>query len=286
MSKIIKIKSGGLCACISTLGAELISVICDGEEQIWQGDPRFWTGHSPILFPVCGELRDNKFTYQGKEYNLRKHGFASIMEFSVESVTESSAVFLLRSDETTRESYPFDFEFRVKYELSGRDLRVIYETKNLTDGDMYFSVGAHESYTCPEGLSAYKLIFDCEESFDSATFTPDKVIGDEIISFGKNTRELPLKDEYYERVGVLQFLNIKSRGVRLVNTLTGKERRLDFGGIDYFFVWSRPGAGYVCLEPWRGHPDLHSHDGDITRKSGIIRLAKGETDVTVHTITY
>ena len=285
MSRIICIKNEHLTVKISTLGAELQSIICDGKEEIWQGDPAFWSGRSPILFPICGELLNNGYEYEGTHYDLRKHGFASIMEFSVEELADTYATFLLTPTEETLKSYPFDFELRVKYNLTGRKMTVIYETYNPSDKDMYFSVGAHESYACPEGIEAYKLVFDMPENFNCATFTKDKVIGDEFIDLGQNTRELCVTDELF-KIGALMFLDLKSRGVTLVNKATGEGRRLEYPGFDYFFVWTRPYAGYICLEPWRGVPDFANATGDFKEKRGINKLGPKEKDVTVHTITY
>ena len=68
---------------INSFGAEIISINKDGKELIWEGDEKFWTGHSPVLFPICGGLKDDKFYYGGKEYSLPKHGFAKRREFKI-----------------------------------------------------------------------------------------------------------------------------------------------------------------------------------------------------------
>ena len=68
MSKIIKLSNGILNVEISTLGAEIQSVEKSGFENIWCADPDVWNGHAPILFPVCGRLKDNKYSFDGKEY--------------------------------------------------------------------------------------------------------------------------------------------------------------------------------------------------------------------------
>ena len=82
MSEIIKISNGVISAEISAMGAELISLMKDGFENIWDGNPEIWDGHAPILFPVCGQLKDGKFTYRGKEYFMDGHGFAKHSLFS------------------------------------------------------------------------------------------------------------------------------------------------------------------------------------------------------------
>ena len=98
---MVTIKNDVITAEINTLGAELNSIKVNGEDRLWSGDPAFWTGKAPVLFPICGGLKDDKFTYNGKEYTLNKHGFAKFKEFEVEKTTKNSAVFLLKSDEET-----------------------------------------------------------------------------------------------------------------------------------------------------------------------------------------
>ena len=74
---IYTLNSGFMKYEINALGAELQSAKTkDGFEYIWQGG-NIWNGHSPILFPICGRLKDNKYTYNGKEYSLGCHGFYS-----------------------------------------------------------------------------------------------------------------------------------------------------------------------------------------------------------------
>ena len=97
MSNNVTIKSEYLTVVISTMGAELQSVKYDEKERLWQGDPAFWSGRAPILFPVCGSLRDKKYVYGGKEYSLPQHGFARRSEFNTESVSENKATFSLKS---------------------------------------------------------------------------------------------------------------------------------------------------------------------------------------------
>ena len=75
------LKNENLTVIINSLGAEVVSVKDrNGRELWWNGDPAFWKGHSPILFPACGGLWNGKYSLNGKEYNMPKHGFAKGME--------------------------------------------------------------------------------------------------------------------------------------------------------------------------------------------------------------
>ena len=103
---MITLKNSMMTVDIDTNGAEIRRITVNGEDRLWNGDPTVWHGTAPVLFPMCGGLRDDKFTHCGKEYTLQKHGFARKMNFEVESETETSAVLLLKSNEETLKQFP------------------------------------------------------------------------------------------------------------------------------------------------------------------------------------
>ncbi|MBE7011498.1 MAG: aldose 1-epimerase family protein [Ruminococcaceae bacterium] len=286
MSKLITISNDILKASISTFGAELSSVIKDGKEIIWQADPNVWAEQCPILFPICGGLKEDKYIYDGKEYTLPKHGFAKLSEFEVESVTDTKAVFLLRSNEETLKNYPFEFEFRAIFELDGEKLLTTYETKNLSDRDMYFSVGGHEGYSCPNGIEEYSIIFEKPEKLERNTlqgcFLKDEK---EDLGILDEVTELPLKYDYFILEAIV-LTDLNSRKVTLLNRNTKEEITVEFPNHDYFLIWTKPGAKCVCLEPWCGLPDFIGSNFEIAEKRGIITLPSGETDTRNHIITF
>lgn len=284
MSKEISISNEILTVKITTEGAEITSIIKDGKELIWQADPTVWKGHAPLLFPICGGLKEDRFTYEGKSYTLPKHGFARRSEFEIEALSENSATFLLKSNDETKKCYPFDFELRVIYSILENELTVTYDIKNMTNGDMYFSIGAHEAYSCPNGISEWSVIFDKEEDLSAAPIFGQLLGYDENVIMEK-TCALPLKDEYFE-TDALVFLNLKSRKVLLKNEMTNNEIKLDFDGFPYFLIWTKPNAKYICLEPWCGVPDFVDSDFDITKKKGIIRLEKDKKTTRTHKISF
>ncbi len=282
--KLITISNEYLTAEISAKGAELQSIKTDGRERLWNGDPSVWSGRAPLLFPVCGALKDDKFVFGGKEYTLPRHGFARQSQFEIESAELQKAVFLLRSSEKTLAVYPFEFELRVIYTLDKTCINIEYEVKNLTNGEMYFSIGSHEAYSCPEGIENYSVIFDKAENL-IANRLDGALVGSRTVDLGQNTRELPLKCEYFEEDS-LNFLNLNSRRVILKNRKTGEEIKVDFEGAEYFLIWQKPGASYICLEPWCGIADFCDSDYDITKKPGIVKLSPNQAFTKRHSITF
>ena len=283
--KEICISNGVLNITVSTLGAEMTSAKKEGKELLWQGDPSIWSGHAPVLFPICGGLKDNKFIFKGTEYTLPRHGFARRKEFEVENLKEDEATFLLTSDEETLKNYPFTFEFRITYKLESETLRINYDIKNTSPEVMYFSVGSHEAYSCPNGIEEYSVIFEQPEDLNYNALSPEGQLMHETKSLGDNIKELPLKNKYFEN-DALVFTNLKSRKVTLKNNITGYTINVEFPGKDYFLLWTNPGAGYICLEPWCGIADYVDSDYDITKKKGINALAGNDNFIREHTITF
>ena len=281
MAEQLRITNGVITALISTKGAELKSVVKDGKEYLWDGNPDIWSGQAPLLFPICGGLKDDKYRFEGKEYTLKKHGFARLSEFEIERKEEASITFILRSKEEIKKQYPFDFELRVTYTLLDNKIDVAYSVKNVGSGDMYFSIGAHEGYACSGGIEEYSLVFDKEENF-TCNILDGNLLEYNTYSVGEG-RELPLKYDFFA-IDALTFLNLKSRGVDLVHKPTGKSLRVEFDGFDYLFVWTKPNANYICIEPWCGIPDFVDSDFDITKKRGIVKLEANGEKVLTHSI--
>ena len=269
---------------ISTKGAELQSIKFGGKEKLWQGDSASWLGRAPLLFPICGGLKEDKYVYEGREYSLQKHGYARFSEFEIECVKDDKVVFLLCSDEESKKQYPFDYELRITYSLIGSELNVEYNIKNLSQRDMYFSIGAHEGYACPEGIEEYSIIFEEPENLESNVLNGN-LLEYKTINVGKNATELPLKYEYFS-VDALVFLNLKSKKVKLKNRINNEVITLEFNEHDYFLLWTKPGAKYICMEPWCGIQDFVDSDFDISKKRGIIKLSENEVCIKNHTITF
>ena len=280
---MIVLKNEYLTAKINELGAELKSLVCEGRENIWEGRPEVWSGSAPIMFPICGGLKNDQYTLDGKTYTLPKHGYAKTKTFSVESVSETSVVLLHVSDDETKAMFPFDYEFRVIYTLEGRSLHIAYLVRNLGDGTMYFNVGAHEGYYTPEGIEDYDVIFPERETLDAYVLYGN-LVSNQRLPIIKDTCTLPLYDKYFT-VDALVFKDLVSRSATLRNRKTGRTVHLDFPNAKYFVIWHKPNAPYICLEPWDGVQDTVDADGELSHKEGITALAAHKEFRYVHTIT-
>ena len=280
---MINIKNEYISASFNELGAELKSLVYDGKEYIWEGKAEVWANSCPLMFPICGGLKDDKYTLNGKEYTLQKHGYARNTLFEVESLAECSVVFLHKSNEQTKKAFPFDYELRVTYSLEQKSLKIDYSVINKSDNTMYFNIGSHEAYYTPEGIEDYDIIFPQNETLDAYVMYAN-LLSNQKMPIIKESCHIPLYEKYFT-VDALVFKDLKSKSAILRNRKTGKTVTVDFPDAKYFLIWHKPNSPYICLEPWNGIQDIVGSDYDITAKEGITALESGKEFKYTHSIT-
>ena len=281
---MITISNEYITAKIAPLGAELKSLYFNDTEYTYEGRPEVWNGSAPGLFPFCGGLKDGRFTHNGKEYEIAKHGYARRTLFEVEAVTETKAVFLHKSNEETKKCFPFDYELRVIFTLEGKTLEIDYNVKNTGAGEMYFGIGSHEAYYTPEGIEDYDVIFDEPQTLD-ATQVFGSYLGDAKLPIIKDCTVLPLYEKYFV-IDALVFEDIEFKAATLKNRKTGRKLRVEFPDAKYFLLWHKPNSPFICLEPWRGHPDyITTESYELSEKKDIITLPEKESYNYHHNIT-
>lgn len=258
---------------INDAGAELHSIVNkeNGVEYLWQGNPDIWYGQSPVLFPFIGRLLDDKYRYNGKEYTMQKHGFARKRTFESVSCAGSEAVFVLRSDDTTRPSYPFEFELYVKFTLKGKTLQATHTVVNKTDGEMYFSLGGHPGFNC--AIGDY-LEFDQPETLDTETIDADSIRIAEKTPVLRGEKRITITEDIFNNDALI-LSGIRSKAVTLRSDKHDRAVRFTFGDVPFLGIWAKPGAPYVCIEPWCGVNDDRNVRTDVSEKEGIVRLPKG-----------
>lgn len=112
-----EITNGTVTARFQDHGAELISLRKNDTEYIWNGDPKYWNRHAPVLFPFVGQVWNKQYRYQGIKYPMGQHGFARDMDFERTKQSKDSISFLLCESRKTIAKYPFRFELEIRYTL-------------------------------------------------------------------------------------------------------------------------------------------------------------------------
>jgi galactose mutarotase-like enzyme len=273
---MIKLENDHLKIRIAPLGAELQSLYgkTNSLEYLWNGDPAHWGKHSPVLFPIVGQLKDNTYIHNGVRYSLNRHGFAREMEFEVTEATDTSARFQIKSNSDTIKNYPFEFELRITYTLLGASLSIKYEVLNKGNEPMYFSIGAHPAFSVPliKGTKYEDYYLEFSEK-ETVPIWPlhNGLIKTQPHPFLEETNHLRLQhDLFYD--DALVFKKLHSTSLALKSEATGHGLTVDFQSFTYLGIWAAEDAPFVCIEPWCGLADSLYHNQELKEKEGIIEL--------------
>ena len=249
-----------------------------GVEHLWQADPAVWGWHAPNLFPIVGQLIDNELLVDGEKYELPRHGFNRTSELLILKSDEQSAWFSLPYCEKTLAKYPFKFDFQIHYDLIDDALRVTYKVINLDRKPIYFSVGGHPAFNVPfnksENYEDYYFEFEVDEKLETHLLTPAGVFNGQTESVATDKAKLFLTRDMFAK-DALVFKNLKSRVVSIKSTKHDQTLTVEFPHFNYLGLWAKPGADFVCIEPWLGCADSEGKHVDISQKEAIQKLGVG-----------
>lgn len=287
---LIEIASGGLTARINPLGAELWSLTdADGAEYMTNADKAFWTGHAPVLFPIVGMVRDGRYRLDGKDYAIPKHGVAIGAAFAVVAQDAGSATFRLTDNDATRAGFPFAFQLDLAFALEGMTLRMIATVHNPGQVPMPFSFGFHPAFAWPlpggAAKDAHRLVFEHDEPGPIRRIDPASglLLPDAQPSPVRTCEFAPTAALFEPDALIWDALHSRAASFGAEG---GAWLDLVWPDTPMLGVWQKPGAAYLCIEPWAGIADPVSYDGDFRAKPGIMELAPGAArsfrmDVTV-----
>lgn len=272
----VTLKCGESSAKIASHGAELKSLVIGGKERMWCGDPKYWANTAPVMFPMIGTLKDNKTLILGKEYSLPKHGFTRDLELKQEEATENSVLFSLEQSDYTKQFYPFDFRFTIRYTLKSDSIEVTHTVRNNDKDDMPYCIGGHPAFAFDGELSDYRLEFEQKETAAVPIYNLDVHLfeDDNRVPLLDDSSVLPLNHEMFYK-DVLYFDKVKSHSVKFL----GKDNsgvRVDFPDFTTLAVWQAKNAPFLCVEPFCGSADFADCTGVFAEKRGIEILKPGE----------
>jgi galactose mutarotase-like enzyme len=240
-----------------------------------------------MLFPIVGALVGGSYRLGRETYHLSRHGFARGKAFSIVNTTPSSVLFRLSADYATLQVYPFRFELDVRFAIGSATLSVTTTVRNNGNADMPASVGYHPGFRWPlpysQPRASHFIEFDVDEPEPVRRIGTDGLLTPTPQPTPVAGRRLVLADSLFKD-DVLIFDRLKSRSVTYGSD-AGPRIRVSFPDAPYLGVWTKPGAPFICIEPWHGITDPQGFTGDFKDKPGVFVLAAGESLSTTMNIT-
>ena len=287
---LVTIKNDKLTVILDSTGAVFDSIVSGGNEYLWQGDEKYWTSKDHNLFPYVGRLTDGQYIYQGKKYPMSIHGFVKNAEFEIERQSAEDVTFIYSSNGKTREIFPFEFDFRVSYELCENKIIKKCSVENKGKNEMFFGLGSHPGFkvpVCGEGkFEDWVLEFDeaSEPERVEIDMNTYRLAGTTVPYSLEDGRRIPLRHELFDGDAII--LHGMPRAVSIKSDLSAHSVRVSFPDMPFVGFWHavKTDAPYVCIEPWVSLPSHSAYMEDIEQQEHIIHLAPGKSYVNTVTV--
>ena len=124
-------------------------------------------GGNPILFPFVARSYDQGQegfwrTADGIRRPMPRHGFSIDGKFSLEENTESGFTALFKPDPKKYECYPFDYNFKVRYQFEELSFTVDLILENTDSRALFWCAGHHFYFKLPwhEGLERKNYVLN------------------------------------------------------------------------------------------------------------------------------
>jgi galactose mutarotase-like enzyme len=254
-------------------GAIAVSCKLQGEELFYLDEATFIDpaanirGGNPVLFPICGQLVEGQFEWEGAVYEMRNHGVARNRPWEVVSTSEdgeASITVRLRSGEGTRIEYPFDFELLFTYALQKGQLQIRQSYHNLSGRSMPFYAGFHP-YFRVAASKKLSYVTDATQYLD---------YNDNVVKPFEGSIELDgLKES-------IALLDAAKRDISFPGPAgTGDVIHLSYSdAFKYVVLWQVNGKPFICVEPWMAlNSALNTREGLPLLEAG----AKMELQLTI-----
>ncbi|WP_066254234.1 aldose 1-epimerase family protein [Neobacillus drentensis] len=270
---------------ISNKGAEVRKVMHkkNGLDYMWTGDKTYWGRVSPVLFPIVGRLKEDRYQLDGKTYEMSQHGFLRDVVFEVEEQTTSDISFSYESSGRFLHVYPYDFKVIIRYSLNEDSIVVQWEVVNSNKEEMYFSIGAHPAFRLPlvenETIEDYSLHFIPAANKTLMQYElknsliHEKGMANELSTIQLTSSLFAQDAIVYSNIDQITLASNKSNhGVEVI-----------FEDFPFVGIWSKymdtngKMAPFVCIEPWYGIADTYHTTGNLKGKFGINILKPRES---------
>jgi galactose mutarotase-like enzyme len=209
-------------------------------------------GGIPLLFPSPGKLEGGRFARDGKSGEMKQHGFARDLPWTVVRADEALAILMLESNDVTRAMYPWDFSLTLIVAVADTSLTLGLEVLNTGREPMPIGFGIHPYFRVLDKAKA-TITTNATRAFNNVTKETGAFTG-----FDLTAPEVDLH--------LLDHGSGESILAQPGEHITVKTRP----ELGRWVVWTLAGKDFVCLEPWSA-PGNALNTGE-----GLIELPAGE----------
>lgn len=239
---------GGLAYSFKVKGREALQL----DRASFEDPTKNVRGGVPVLFPICGPLKDDRYQADGKTLTMKQHGFGRLMAWKVAATSTSptaSMTMELTPDDATRAAYPWDFLVRYTYELAGSTLKLDQDYTNKSKTPMPIHAGFHPYFRLGD-KNRTRLEIPASRYEDTVAWTQHDFDG--ILDWTKDVIDIVFLDMQKQEASIVD----EAEKVRI----TVKQDR----PFKYVVFWTTSGKkgersgdtfkgnNFVCIEPWTG----------------------------------
>lgn len=276
MPTITRIANQHLAVDVSSLGAEMQALNgTDGKAWLWSGDPAWWNGRSPILFPIVGKAPDNRVTIDGQAYDMAQHGFGRRSEFMLDASTDTMCRYELVASDVTRAVYPFEFLLALTHALDGTVLTVSAEVENRDTKPMPFGLGFHSAFAWPlpggEGR-AHTVTLD-NGGEPALTRLEGGLVNPQKLASPFKAGRLVLDHSMFDADAMI-FPEGAGEGLTYAAE-GGPALKFTFENLPNLAIWQKPGAPFLCIEPWHGTAAEAGGSNELVMRPYTVTLQPG-----------
>lgn len=236
-------------------------------------------GGNPILFPFSARSFHNGVIEQWKAPDgvvrpMKMHGYARQGCFRLESAHDKGFLATFLPDYETKEAYPYDYNFSVRYRFEQLAFYVDYELRNDGDVPLPWSAGHHFYFALPwhQDLERkdYMITTDAKKAFRMDTdgkLIPIKEFPDP-ASFGDDL----VRDLIRTKLKTNEIRFGPKGGEEDILIRIGDKARPD--PWTTVVTWTMDeNSPFYCVEPWMGPPNSPEH------KNGLHFVQPGKSEV-------
>ncbi len=222
-------------------GGLITSWICNGREVFYMDQSRFndqsksVRGGMPILFPICGNLPNNKFLLDDSEYFMNQHGFARDACWQINPLDDGQGINLFLEDNNELFLlYPFKFSLSIDVRIKDYKLEIVSRVKNKSlEKEMPFSFGLHPYFRVSD-LENVEIIDLPKKCIDQNNM----LIADVSAQINNLSNGIDFLIGPISKTTFIDKLEKFSITLRIEDPFL------------FNVIWTNPPRKMICLEPW------------------------------------